>query len=140
MERVSDRAQLQTGRQARRSRGRSARMLLLALLTAAALSALAGSASAVIVHLSNGKALSYQPLRGAKAPGAQSLLQPFAGGNLIYHGGPVMTSNTNYTFYWAPSDIFGAGKVVVNAREQLPCIDRWRLWPQGEYRVRRVCK
>jgi IPT/TIG domain len=103
MERVSDRAQRQTDCLAQRHQGRSARALLLALFTAVALSASVGSASAVIVHLPDGKALSYQPLRGAKAPGAQNLLRPFAGGNLIYHGGPVMTSNTNYTFYWAPS-------------------------------------
>jgi IPT/TIG domain len=73
----------------------------LALLTCAMLAAGATSASAVIVRLASGKHVSYQPLRGAAA---QSLLQPFlTTGNLVYHGGPVMTSNTNYTFYWAPA-------------------------------------
>jgi hypothetical protein len=65
------------------------------------LAACASSASAVIVKLSSGQTVSYQPLRGAEA---LSMIQPFAStGNLVYHGGPVMTSNTNYTFYWAPS-------------------------------------
>ena len=76
-------------------------MAALALLTSVMLAAGASSASAVIVKLSSGKTVSYQPLRGAAA---QSLFQPFAPtGNLVYHGGPVMTSNTNYAFYWAPS-------------------------------------
>jgi hypothetical protein len=74
----------------------------MACLTAGLLVAALGaaSASAVIVHLGNGKALSYQPLRGVRA----LAVSPFAGtGKLLYHGGPVMPSNTNYTFYWAPS-------------------------------------
>ena len=72
---------------------------LAALLATAMLAVSAGGASAVIVHLGSGKPISYQPLRGAAALGMQSL----ASSNLIYHGGPVMTSNTNYAFYWAPS-------------------------------------
>jgi hypothetical protein len=76
------------------------RLLLLALLATAMAGAGASSASAVIVKLSSGKRVSYQPLRGVRA---QSLLQPFAASNLVYHGGPVMTSNTNYAFYWVPS-------------------------------------
>ncbi|HWJ49764.1 MAG TPA: IPT/TIG domain-containing protein, partial [Solirubrobacteraceae bacterium] len=75
---------------------------MLALLTSAMLASGASSASAVIVKLSSGKTVSYQPLRGIAV--AQSFAQPFASSsNLVYHGGPVMTSNTNYTFYWAPS-------------------------------------
>ena len=76
------------------------RRLLPAALCAAAVLATASSASAVIVQLDSGKTLSYQPLRGS---------QPFAADavrrheNLIYHGGPVMPSNTNYAFYWAPA-------------------------------------
>lgn len=73
---------------------------LLALTGALLLAVGASSASAVIVHLPNGRTLSYQPLRGS-VPALR--FQPFAGKNLIYNGGPVMTSNTNYTFYWAPS-------------------------------------
>jgi IPT/TIG domain len=75
------------------------RMALAAMLATAMLALGAGSASAVIVQLGNGKPLSYQPLRGATALS----VQPLASANLLYHGGPVMTSNTNYTFYWAPS-------------------------------------
>jgi IPT/TIG domain len=89
-----------TRRRRRRAAIVPSRALLLALLTAAMLAAGAASASAVIVRLSSGRAVSYQPLRGARA---QSLALPFATTNLVYHGGPVMTSNTNYSFYWAPS-------------------------------------
>jgi hypothetical protein len=77
----------------------TARVALAALLATAMLAFGAAGASAVIVHLSSGKPLSYQPLHGARALS----VQPLAGANLIYHGGPVMTSNTNYTFYWSPS-------------------------------------
>jgi hypothetical protein len=57
----------------------------------------AGGASAVVVHVAAGKTLSYQPLRGT--------VKPFDAffSNLDYNGGPVMASNTNYAFYWAPS-------------------------------------
>jgi hypothetical protein len=75
------------------------RVALAAVLAIAVLAIGAGSASAVILHLANGKPVSYQPLRGALAPSQR--LAPSA--NLLYHGGPVMTSNTNYAFYWAPS-------------------------------------
>ncbi|MFI4991686.1 MAG: IPT/TIG domain-containing protein [Solirubrobacterales bacterium] len=72
-------------------------------LLAMSMSALgASSASALIVQLENGKTISYQPLRPAVGLSALSVA-PLASGNLIYHGGPVMTSNTNYTFYWSPS-------------------------------------
>jgi hypothetical protein len=62
----------------------------------------ASSASAVIVQLESGKAVSYQPLK--PGPGLSALsIAPLSLSNLTYHGGPVMTSNTNYTFYWSPS-------------------------------------
>jgi hypothetical protein len=82
--------------------GTRARPLLSGLLVLALLLALgASSASALIAHLPNGKTVSYQPARGSVAA---MRVQPFAGASkLIYHGGPVMTSNTNYTFYWAPA-------------------------------------
>jgi hypothetical protein len=81
-------------------RGRFGGRLALASLGAlAALTLLAASSPALIVHVTKRKALSYQPLRGAQRFSAS----PFAGKNLVYHGGPVMSSNTNYTFYWAPS-------------------------------------
>ena len=64
----------------------------------------ASGASAVVVQLGNGKAVSYQPVAAGSGLSALSV-NPLAAGtsNLIYHGGPVMTSNTNYAFYWAPS-------------------------------------
>jgi len=62
----------------------------------------ASSASALIVQLENGKTVSYQPLKSAAGLSALNI-RPLAASNLIYHGGPVMTSNTNYTFYWSPS-------------------------------------
>jgi hypothetical protein len=72
------------------------------LLAASLLALGASSASAVIVQLHNGKTVSYQPL--APAQGLSALnIAPLASDNLVYHGGPVMTSNTNYTFYWSPS-------------------------------------
>jgi hypothetical protein len=89
-----------------------ARAVLLTLVIAAALAANAASASAVVVRLAGGKTVSYQPLRGSQ-PSLQGVsplnAAPFAG--LVYHGGPVMTSNTNYTFYWAPggSPAYAAG-------------------------------
>jgi hypothetical protein len=75
------------------------RCALAAVLAASILGARAASAPAVIVHLANGRTLSYQPLRGAAAGG--SFDQLFS--NLDYNGGPVMASNTNYAFYWDPS-------------------------------------
>jgi hypothetical protein len=76
-------------------------MALLALAAAAVLAAIcAQGASAVIVEPRPGKTLSYQPLRGA-GPGALAFDRFFS--NLDYNGGPVMPSNANYTFYWAPA-------------------------------------
>ncbi len=75
-------------------------------MTIAALSLLAltaTGASALVRHLANGKTVSYQPVQSALA---QPLLAAPAGKKgipLLYHGGPVMSSNTNYTFYWAPA-------------------------------------
>jgi hypothetical protein len=73
---------------------------LVAALAASVLAAAASSALAVIVHLRGGRALSYRPLRRSRAGGA-----PFDAffSNLDYNGGPVMASNTNYAFYWAPA-------------------------------------
>jgi len=77
------------------------RLLLAGVLGMLALALFAAGASAVVVRLPNGKRVSYRPLgRGAAfGPG----LAAASTANLEYHGGPVMTSNTNYTFYWAPS-------------------------------------
>jgi hypothetical protein len=79
------------------------RTALLALGAAATLLAIAAQgASAVIVEPTAGKTLSYQPLRGA-GTGANALAFDKFFSNLDYNGGPVMPSNANYTFYWAPS-------------------------------------
>ncbi len=94
-----------SGNEARKGSGlrASARSAAIASLVAAALLALgASSASAVIVQLHNGRTVSYQPLKPAPSLSALSIA-PLASSDLIYHGGPVMTSNTNYTFYWSPS-------------------------------------
>jgi PKD repeat protein len=76
------------------------RFALLAILAVAMFSLTARPASAVIVHVAGGKALSYQPLRG-KAKPARPFDAVFS--NLDYNGGPVMPSNTNYVVYWDPS-------------------------------------
>jgi hypothetical protein len=74
---------------------------LVVALAALALAAAAGSASAVIVQLPNGKTLSIQP-RAGHLPSGLSAAGLAGTGNLLYHGGPVMSSNSNYAFYWAP--------------------------------------
>jgi hypothetical protein len=70
--------------------------MLLACGLVAALGA--SSASAVVMRLANGRAVSYQPLRGARIAPFDQLFT-----NLDYNGGPVMPSNTNYAIYWQPS-------------------------------------
>ncbi|HTR72575.1 MAG TPA: IPT/TIG domain-containing protein [Solirubrobacteraceae bacterium] len=91
-----------------RRRGRAG--LVAALSAIAALALGCGDAGAVIVHLP-GKTLGYQPLSGAAPTPIKPLLdgKPPSSGNsksgkpLLYNGGPVMTSNTNYALYWDPS-------------------------------------
>jgi len=58
----------------------------------------ASGASAVVVDLPNGTALSYQPLRGALATRIAAPVLP----QVEYGSGSVMVSNTNYAFYWDP--------------------------------------
>ncbi|MCW3031937.1 MAG: hypothetical protein JWM60_282 [Solirubrobacterales bacterium] len=78
-------------------------MALRALVAAALLLGIgAQGASALIVEPTAGKALSYQPLRGSAAAANALAFDKFFS-NLDYNGGPVMPSNANYTFYWAPS-------------------------------------
>jgi hypothetical protein len=88
-----------------RRSGRAAELSLLgialALLAAALLALAAAPASAVIVKLSGGKAVSYQPLHGAQSVKPLDLL--FS--NLDYNGGPVMPSNTDFAVYWRPSGV-----------------------------------
>jgi hypothetical protein len=73
--------------------------IALALLAAAMLALAAAPASAVVAQLPIGKAVSYQPLRGAQSAKPFDLLF----NNLDYNGGPVMLANTNYVVYWRPS-------------------------------------
>jgi PKD repeat protein len=75
---------------------RSAIALILAV---AGIGVFASVGSAVVVHLANGKTLSYVSLRGQST--ARPLDEFFS--NLDYDGGPVMPSNTNYAVYWRPS-------------------------------------
>jgi hypothetical protein len=82
-----------------RGAARAARVALWLACACLLLAVGAASASAVIVHLPNGKTISLQPRHRPFAFGGATL----AASNLQYHGGPVMTSNTNYAFYWAPS-------------------------------------
>ncbi len=83
----------------RRATGQGAlRTVLVGLLAMLTLGLGATSASAVIVHLADGRTLSYQPRAGA------ATVSPFDEffTNLDYNGGPVMPSNTNYALYWVP--------------------------------------
>lgn len=66
-------------------------------LVLALMAALSATAAAVIVHLP-GETLSYLPVHGAKVLNAKSSKAPLA-----YHGGPVMSTNFNYTIYWSPT-------------------------------------
>ncbi len=91
-------------------------MCLLSLLVLTACLATASGASAVVLRLP-GRTLGYQPPRSqaatdTKQASAESKL-------LVYHGGPVMTSNTNYPLYWAP-----AGEAAYPGG-YIPGIDRW---------------
>jgi hypothetical protein len=89
-------------------RGRMARRLtLVALLACAVLALCAAGAQAVIVTAGK-TAVSIDPLNpsGGAAPAktrARSNAKPLAKSNLENHGGPVMTSNTNYTIFWDPA-------------------------------------
>ena len=76
-----------------------ARAALLALAAVLAVLVAAPSAWGVTHRLRNGKALSFQPLRGASG----SLPADAFFSNLDYNGGAVMPSNTNYAVYWRPS-------------------------------------
>ena len=63
----------------------------------------AGSASAILVHV-HGGTVSFQAPPGHVQSGAPAA-KPQNGSvkPVEYHGGPVMSSNTNYAVYWAPA-------------------------------------
>jgi PKD repeat protein len=78
----------------------TARRLIAALATSIGLFAVAAvPASAMWKRLKSGKVLSYLPVRGQRP---QMTASQTATAELDYGGGPVMSSNTNYTFYWRP--------------------------------------
>jgi hypothetical protein len=89
---------------------RASTAALLAIAASVASLVLAAGAQAIIVHLRGGQTISVQPLRRPLGPApltkalAKPLARPLASKKpLIDHGGPVMTSNTNYAFYWDPA-------------------------------------
>lgn len=79
----------------------ASRAVALALAVGVLLALGATSAMAVVRHLRGGHAISYRPLRGARA--APNSFARGAAHDLTYHGGPIMPSNTNYAFYWDPA-------------------------------------
>jgi hypothetical protein len=84
----------QDGGRRRRHRAPASALCIAALLGAGAAAPPAG---AVLVELS-GRTLSYLPVHPSHAASAKSSKSP-----VLYHGGPVMSSNANYTLYWDPS-------------------------------------
>ena len=94
------------GSRSPRPRTLTGRLALIAVLATALLALGATGASAVVVHLAGGKVISYEPVGGSFAPSLQlAPVAPLAKKQppLLYHGGPVMPSNTNYAFYWDPA-------------------------------------
>ncbi|HTY96141.1 MAG TPA: IPT/TIG domain-containing protein [Solirubrobacteraceae bacterium] len=91
-------------------------LCLLSLLGVAAYLVTASSAFAVVLHLP-GRTLGYQPPNSQSATTTKRASAESK--RLTYHGGPVMTSNTNYPLFWAPSGeaAYPAGYVSG--------IDRW---------------
>jgi PKD repeat protein len=76
---------------------------LLAAVLLCALGAGAPNASAVLVKLRSGPAISYARAshaseRAGRGPSFDAMLT-----NLDYNGGPVMPANTNYAVYWDPA-------------------------------------
>ncbi len=91
-------------------------LCLLSLLGVAACLWLAPGASAVVLRLP-GRTVGYQPPRSQGAAAAKQASAESK--RLVYHGGPVMTSNTNYPLYWSPS-----GEAAYPAG-YISGIDRW---------------
>ncbi|HUH81001.1 MAG TPA: IPT/TIG domain-containing protein [Solirubrobacteraceae bacterium] len=89
---------------------------LLSLLALVACSILTAGASAIVLQLPEGR-VGYQPPRGQS--GAHTKQKSASSKTLTYHGGPVMTSNTNFPLYWAPA---GEGAYPAG---YISGIDRW---------------
>jgi PKD domain/IPT/TIG domain len=78
---------------------RRALLALLALAAASLVAALsAPGAFAIIAHLKDGRAISFEAPPGSRRPSPFDAMFT----NLDYNGGAVMASNTNYVIYWAP--------------------------------------
>ncbi len=89
---------------------------LLLLLGVSASSVLAPQASAIVLRLP-GLTVGYQPPLGQGAPNTKRANAETK--RLEYHGGPVMTSNTNYPLFWAP------GGEAAYPAGYISGIDRW---------------
>ena len=87
------------------------RLLVGAGAAAAALAVLCAQAGAVIVQTPTGR-VSYAP----RNPAGPSAGARAAGGNLIYHGGPVMHTNRAYAIFWDPGSAFPAGYTTLMSR------------------------
>lgn len=77
---------------------------LVVVLCVLGLAAGAATAGAIIVHLPS-STISYLPPRSAAAlhSSASTQAKPAIGKQVEYHGGPVMSYNTDYALYWAPA-------------------------------------
>jgi hypothetical protein len=81
---------------------------LVTAAVAVVVAAAAAPAGAVVAKTPNGP-VGYLPLNG-QAPTPKAAARRDALGNLDYHGGPVMPSNTEFAIFWAPAGFsFPAG-------------------------------
>ena len=97
---------------------RASRLLAVAIAVGAML-VVAAPAGAVIVTQPDGTRVSMALQSGvdpASLPGSTaSGVNPYdTGGNVVYHGGPVMHSVTNYALFWDPGSLFTTA--IANSR------------------------
>ena len=83
------------------ARARAQAFAVALAVLATGLLAAAPTALGLITKVS-GRLLSYQAIPGAPAS-VSPAVTPAVETQLKYHGGPVMTSNTNYALYWDPA-------------------------------------
>jgi len=99
---------------------RVARGLAVIVAVVGIFGALAATATAVIIQGSGGRAASVALQSGVSAqdlPGslATRANQRDTGGNVTYHGGPVVHGITNYALYWDPASAIPAStKTLIN--------------------------
>jgi PKD repeat protein len=86
------------------SRVMALRVAMTALIVVSTVAMAAATAGATVADLPNGQRLSYQPapIAHSKAAARARVFDTFFT-NLDYGGGPIMTSNTDYTLYWRPA-------------------------------------